>query len=324
MKDPLQEFVSGFSSTPVEVALATAFILLFVLFFLILFVRQRKAERLRRAAEEERRYREHLQSASLTSLDRANIEELASRVQVAAYRLFEEQGVFNRAAKVAREEGVLERAQIAALRVKLGFAGTMVGSRPSSSTEIPPDAGVEITDRRGRSFSARVLSPTTAAFRVEPEPGSYQPPTGSPLKVVYESGGGIFSFTSHLLRFEEGIMELEHSEDLKGQQRREHARRPVEVAVELERLDEGGDRYSSVTIDIGGGGATILNPQAIFREKDELMVSLYFPKQEALHLRAKVIRTSHEGELLHLRWVAIPEADRDRIYGFLFRAGAVR
>lgn len=324
MKDPLQEFVSGFSSTPVEVALATAFILLFVLFFTILFLRQRKAERARRAAEEERRYREHLESASLTNIDKMAIEELASRAKVPAHRLFEEQGVFNRAAKAAREEGALERAQIAALRVKLGFAGTMVGSRPSSSTEIPPEAKVEISGRRGRTFNARVLAPTTSAFRVEPEPGSYQPPTGSPLKVTYESGGGIFSFTAHLLNVEEGILELEHSEDLEGQQRREHARRPVEIAVELEHFDESGERYSAVTVDIGGGGATIVNPERLFRQNEELLVTLYFPKHEPLEVRAKVIRTSEDGELLHLHWVSIPEGDRDRIYGFLFRGGAVR
>lgn len=324
MKDPLQEFVSGFSSTPVEVALAAAFILLFVLFFTLLFLRQRKAERARRAAEEERRYREHLETSSLTNTDRMAIEELASRVKVPAYRLFEEQGVFNRAAKAAREEGALERAQIAALRVKLGFAGTMVGSRPSSSTEIPPEAKVEILSRRGRSLSARVLPPTTSAFRVEPEPGSYQPPTGSPLKVTYESDGGIFSFTAHVLNVEEGILELEHSEDLEGEQRREHARRPAEVVVELERFDETGDRYSTVTVDIGGGGATIVNPEGVFGEQEELLVTLFFPKQEPLEVRAKVIRTSQDGELLHLLWIAIPESTRDRIYGFLFRGGAVR
>jgi len=324
MKDPLKEFVSGFSSTPVEVVLASAFILIFILFFFVLFIRQRKAERLRRAAEAERRYREHLESHFLTNLDRMALEELASKAKVLPYRLFEEQGTFNRAAKVAREAGVLERAQIAALRVKLGFAGSMVGSRPSSSTEIPTGAQVEISTRRGRSFNAQVLPPTTSAFRAEPEPGIFQPPTGSPLKVTYESGGGIFTFTSHLLNLEEGILEMEHSEDLEGKQRREHARRTMEIAADLERFDESGERYATVTVDLGGGGATIVNPEGLFDENEEILVTLHFPKQAPLEVRAKVIRTSKEGELLHLHWVAIPESLRDRIYGFLFRGGAVR
>lgn len=324
MNDPVQDFATAFSSTPVEVALAVAFILLFVFFFALLFFRQRKAERERKALKAEQKYREYLESSNLTPLDRGAVEKLASQTGVPPYRLFEEQGVFNRAGKAARESGTLERAQIAALRVKLGFAGTMVGSRPSSSTEIPTESRVDITDRRGRSFSARVLPPTTAAFRVEPEGRAHPPPTGSPVKVVYEGGGGVFSFESHVLRIEGQVTELQHSEDLEGSQHREHARRAMEIPVELETLDEGSDRYSSVTLEIGGGGATVVNPEQRFEAKDELQVTLYFPKAEELELQARVIRVSEEGEHLHLRWVAIPEGLRDKIYGFLFRQGAHR
>lgn len=324
MNDPLKEFVSGFSSTPVEVALAAAFILLFVSFFAVLFFRQRRAEKERRALEAERKYRSYLESTSLSPLDRVALEKLTSEIRVPPYRLFEEQGVFNRAAKAAREGGILERAQIAALRVKLGFAGTMVGSRPESSTEIPTEAEVEITDRRGRTTPARVLPATSAAFRVEPKKRVQLPPTGSPVQVVYEGEGGVFTFESHVLRTEEQIMELQHSEDLEGSQRREHARRTLEVPVELEPLDESGNRYVSLTVDIGGGGATILNPEHRFRKNEELEVTLFFPKEEELEVRAKVIRVSDKGEHLHLKWVAIPEGKRDRIYGFLFRQGAHR
>lgn len=321
MNDPVQDFVTGFSSTPAEVAMAVTFILLFVFFFAMLFFRQRKAEKERQALEAERKYREYLESTSMTPLDRVALEELASRIRVPGYRLFEEQGVFNRAAKAAMEAGSLERAQIAALRVKLGFAGTMVGSKPSSSTEIPTESQVVVTDRRNRSFPARVLLPTTSAFRVEPTKRVQLPPTGSPVKVVYEGGGGVFSFESHVLRIEGQIMELQHSEDLEGRQRREHARRPAEVPVELEPQDESGERFSSVTIDVGGGGATVVNPERRFRRNEELQVTLFFPKEKEVEVTAKVIRVSEEGDQLHLKWVAIPEGLRDRIYGFLFRQG---
>ncbi|MFP4301613.1 MAG: flagellar brake protein [Spirochaetaceae bacterium] len=324
MNNPIEDFATAFSSTPVEVAMAVAFILLFVFFFALLFVRQRKAEKERQALEAQRKYREYLDSTSMSPLDRVALEELASRIRVPGYRLFEEQGLFNRAAKAAREAGTLERAQIAALRVKLGFAGSMVGSKPSSSTEIPMDSQVLLTDRRNRRFAARVLPPTTGAFRVEPKQRVQLPPTGSPVKVVYEGDGGVFSFESHVLRNEGEIVELQHSEDLEGSQRREHARRLAEVPVELEPLDGNGDRFSSVTVDIGGGGATIVNPERRFRRNEELQVTLYFAKEEELEVTAKVIRVSENGEHLHLKWVAIPEGKRDRIYGFLFRQGAHR
>lgn len=325
--DPRENFVSGFSSTPVEVALAILFILSFVLFLSIYFFRSVRIERERRALENARRYQEHLEGSGLSRLDRYAFEKVVANLppSVAAYRLFEEQGVFNRAAAAALEAGALDRVQVASLRVKLGHAGSMVGSRPHSSTEIPVGSAVELRGRTGGGVTCTVLPPTSSAFRLQAPEAGRLPPTGSRVSVVYEGGSGVFSFASHLLRRRDGVLDLEHSEELSVRQRRGHARQPIEVALEVEELQGSEERWASVTRELGGGGASAFNPQGRFRANDELLLTLYLADGRELEARGRVVRTSGEQrEIMHLRWVGLSEADRDRIYRFIFRAGAAR
>ncbi|MFW6215464.1 MAG: PilZ domain-containing protein [Alkalispirochaetaceae bacterium] len=325
--DPGNDFVSGFSSTPVEVTFAIAFILFFVLALSIYSFRSLRLERERRALENARLYREHLDARDLSGLDRDALERLIRHLppSVPAYRIFEEQGVFNRAAGHALESGSLERAEVTTLRVKLGLTGTMVGSRPRSSTEIPVGRVVELHGRLGRGLECTVLPPTSGAFRLQAPATGLLPPTGSRVSVVYPGSSGLFSFASHLLRRQGRVLELEHSEELSARQRRDHARRPAEVTVLVEELAGSHDPWSTLSCELGGGGATLVNPEGRFRAGSELLLTLCLGELERLEVRGRVIRTSGEGgELMHLRWVGLSEAERDRIYRFLFRTGAAR
>lgn len=333
MRDPRADFVSGFSSTPIEVALAIASILAFVLFLSIYFIRQLRIEGARRAAEAAERYREYLENTGLTNLDRLALENLARELppSVPAYRLFEEQGAFNRAATAALEAGTVEKQQVAALRVKLGFSGGMVGNKPRSSTEIPPGSPVEIQHRRGRRLKGRVLPHTTGSFRVEllpVAPGSSvrprTPPTGARVTLFYQSGGGIFTFVGYVIALDGAVVEMSHSEDVRGRQRRQYARRPAEVSVVITPA-EGGEPYVTVTEEVGAGGATIRDEERRLAPGTECIVKLRFSEGEVEELRGTVLRRSEEvGDTVHVAWTAISDAKRDKIYRFLFRGGAVR
>jgi hypothetical protein len=73
-------------------------------------------------------------------------------------------------------------------------------------------------------------------------------------------------------------------------------------------------------IDLGGGGASLRNPENRFGLGDEMDLYFYFQGgKPLLKVRADVVRVSDEGAVLHVLFRTLSESSRDRIIRFLLR-----
>ncbi len=75
----------------------------------------------------------------------------------------------------------------------------------------------------------------------------------------------------------------------------------------------------SVFRDLGGGGASLANPQKAFRAGMDLELTFNPTGEDPLSIMAEAIRTSKGGKLVHVRFGSITDSMRDRIIGSLFR-----
>ncbi len=91
------------------------------------------------------------------------------------------------------------------------------------------------------------------------------------------------------------------------------------VMVRVAGSEEKHNSYKF--LDLGGGGASITNPDLRFRPGDDIEI-MFRPGTEApIELVGEVIRLSDAGKVMHVSFGPVREAMRDRIIGFILNVG---
>jgi c-di-GMP-binding flagellar brake protein YcgR len=136
--------------------------------------------------------------------------------------------------------------------------------------------------------------------------------------VVFQNRAGLFSFDTVVRSAAGGVLRLNQVERLRRTQRRKYYRRRVRLGVQVLRR-EGEPPLASQLLDLGGDGASLVNPQKKLSAGDlpELAFRL---GGESFRLTAEVLRLSRGGQVLHVRFHGLRDADRDRLLGTLFRS----
>jgi len=287
---------AGFETPLIEIIATFVVIAGVILAFTVYSVRKhRHAERLRQA-EEDTRYRELVQRYALSRSDEEVISVLAKylRRNTAAYLLLQSQGLFNQAAALALADQGVAPGTLSSLRVRLGFTGRLLGAQPHSSVDIPPGAAVVLELRRSREIPATVLTAATDTLRValQSEPaageigagdGAVREPTpvvseprltpGRTVRVVYQNEAGVFAFESAVLKREGGELSLQHSEDIVSIQKRDHYRKKIRLPVSVSNALSDEEPVPSEFLDIGGGGASLYNPDKRFQPGDSIFLT---------------------------------------------------
>lgn len=311
---------SGFETSLIESIAVISIIIALVVFFVAYGLhKQRQREQARELAGAQR-YRELVQRHQLTPSEEHLIQHLASTLKRGreAYRLLESQGRFNRAAAELLSRETVTAGQISALRVKLGFIGRPIGLQPHSSVDIPVGAVVRVEQPRAGAQEATVTASPSNSFCLRWEEDSTAPAAGTQLRIVYQNESGVFAFSSVVLIRDAGYLYLQHSEQIEKQQQRTHYRRAMQLPVRVYPQITDEDPLESECIDLGGGGASLYNPDTRFEAGDTLYLGFDLPEGDPIELPATVIRTSKKRTVLHVRYGNIREAQRDRIYRTLF------
>ena len=79
----------------------------------------------------------------------------------------------------------------------------------------------------------------------------------------------------------------------------------------------------STFFDLGGNGASLQNPGGRYQPGDVIQLA-FLAAGEQCNLAAEVLRTSKNGQTLHVRFAPMRETTRDRIIGSLFQGASPR
>lgn len=319
--DFFTDFYVGFSSRPGEAVAMFALILLFIGGLVGFFVvRSRREARARRQRAEEA-YREHAAQVALTPSDEAAIETMARYLNAPErkYLLLVSQGIYNSCAERALEAGEIAEQEAAALRVKLGFAGRQTTKPPVSTTEIPSGAAVLLHQEGESSVRGRVIEHEPESFFVQLDEGERELTYGSAVTVLYQTNAGIFAFES-VVEGRDGVMlQLEHDEEPQRMQRRQYYRRNIELPVYVRPTGSTREPLQTRFIDVGGGGASLKNPSTKLHRGADLELTFHPDSEAPLNLHGRVVRTSQQGKVLHVKFEKLRESTRDKIFRLLFR-----
>jgi hypothetical protein len=310
----------GFETSLAESIAVIAIVVALVVFLVIHGLRvqyRRERERDHEAAE---RYRELADALRLTPSEEQLVEQLAGTLRRPRdkHLLLESQGQFNQAAGTLLQRDTVTAGQVSGLRVKLGYTGRPIGLHPRSSVDLPVDSAVTIESATGRVLEGKVKSSASNALRVHIDHGVAPLPEGVPVQVVYQNESGRFAFDTTVLLREDLDLYLQHTEDIAKEQQRRHYRRAMQLPVSVYRDLSDDDPLQSEFVDLGGGGASLRNPDLRFDTGDTLGLMFELPSGELMELPATVTRTSRKRTILHVRYGNIRESQRDRIYRLLF------
>ncbi len=317
-----EQVSSAYQTSPFEVILAFVLVFGLIAGLTAYAALHGKRDRRRQIAVARRLYDEKADELGLTPSQRDLLERMRHYLKddTQIHLLVTDEIAFNSAAARVRENDEAGAQSIAALRVTLGHGGRG-GRAPRSSAAIPEGATVLIArSRYRRPIKAKVLAPRPEAFRVRVVEEGARLPSGAGVDVFFQSNAGVFTFRSTVLGEEGREARLAHSEDLKRYQKRRYYRRRVEVPVRLYPFDTDKELLSK-TRDIGGGGASLLNPDGHFKAGDELELRFRFEETE-IKITSSVVRVSDSGRTIHVNYEHIRDSIRDRIYQAIFKPPA--
>lgn len=323
----LRAIYEGFANSPFELAVFLTFI---GLFFVVLPVlswlhsRRLRREQVRQART---RFQHALERQGLVEHERQLLNRLTRYLKdpAKAYVLLDNQGLFDAVVRQALADGVMDEDAAAALRVKLGFAAQRTGSRVTSSTEFPAGAALLLLRQNGNSpVPARVREQKPDALRLQLRLVNAVLPPGETVEVVYHDASGVYRFTSQVIASEHDVAAVAHSERLECVQRRQFYRAPLQLPVYVQPAMKKEPAVVSHFYDLGGGGASIANPNQRFRRGDQVVLSFHPDSQESLRTIGRVVRTSKRNSVAHISFENLTQEAQDRLYGALFQQGSPR
>jgi hypothetical protein len=315
------EQVSGaYQTSPLEVILGVLLVMALLASLVVHAVVRSGRDRSRQIALSRRLLAEKTEQLGLTQSHRHLLGRMQRYLkdETQVHLLVTDEIAFNAAAAKVREHDEASAQSVAALRVTLGFHGRRTKRAPRSSAMIPAGDSVMIVRNRYRQpIKARVLAPHPEAFRARLMDHRGQLPAGSAVDVYYHSNAGVFTFNATVLTGDAHEVRLTHAEELTRYQNRRYYRRRLQIPVHLYPFDRD-ITLRTTSLDIGGGGASLANPDGYFNVGDELELRFECGTAE-IRVSGTVVRISDTGKTLHVNYEHIRDSIRDRIYRAIFR-----
>lgn len=321
VQELVESISAAFRTSPMEVGIILGLIVLLAGVLVGYSVHSRRVERRRRAELEEERYLRIKQERGLGAGEEVLIERLASHLEapMKRYLLLRNKAIFNSCAReLVDEEPDLSDA-VSALRVRLGFQDARPDEAVASTTEIPVNGSVLLVTEEHGSIGGSVVAQDEQAVVVRPSSGVGPFREGEQITLLYHNRAGVFSFRSSVLAVAEGTVCVDHSEYPQKLQRRRYYRQPVQRPAYIRPAGSEEDHDETQFIEIGGGGASLVNPYGKYSPGDDIEISFSPNADVSLSVAATVVRTSRGGDVIHVRYQHLRESNRDRIYRLIFR-----
>ena len=266
---------------------------------------------------EETAKRLHITNVEKAMIDRMSLEIPGGRKR--KYLIVTDPHEFNTAAhKMAQNDGSLEMV-IAALRLRLGFISYNENQSVHSTADILPDSKVYVVHDKD-SFRAKVVLQKLNGLLIETDrnlEGIVE--TTTVLRVYYLRQSGVFYFDTTPAEIDGSRLLLRHSEKVIKIQRRKYFRKKTKMKAQVSEDPAGKKSYDTTLVDLGGEGATIVNPEGHFSRNDILFLRFHLDNSHRIRQKSVVRRVSLDGRLLHLKFSDVKENEKDRILRYLMR-----
>jgi c-di-GMP-binding flagellar brake protein YcgR len=177
-----------------------------------------------------------------------------------------------------------------------------------------------IAQKGKRNISGRIQELDPHSFIVRLDHGLLPPEEGSPVRVYFKNISGLFGFSSVVQKSKNNIVKLRHSEAIKRFQRRDFYRKKIRIPAYIKKTSSQERPIASTIIDLGGGGASLLNPDSRYKVGDSIYLTFFLTHDSKFELTARVVRSSNNAKYIHVEFLSIPEESRDRIIGLLYRS----
>ncbi|MFP4644589.1 MAG: PilZ domain-containing protein [Spirochaetales bacterium] len=327
----LSEVAESYIRSPVEVAVFLLSLVVPVV-ILIMYASHRRRRDLQEWTQESSEFFiTEAEKRKLTPSQRDVLFRIAElgTVPWKVHTVFEDEAVFNRGAAALKDRHETADDTISALRLLLGF--TRHGGVPISSASLPVGARVALA-REGRESvvtgEIRDQKPSTFIVLLDEDSPSLR--EGKRVRLLYQSGTGVYSFLSDILKKRDRLLAMRHTETVGRSQRRRYYRRRMTMPVAY-ALADSAEYHDATIVELGGGGATVRLPSNVTVQPGDFIWLRFDPlilrfrnsssSSRPVHHReitaiAKVIRCSGAGA--HVEFTRIREALRDRIIQRLF------
>jgi c-di-GMP-binding flagellar brake protein YcgR len=316
----LVALAQGFQETRFEIILFFLLVIVFLTVVSLVIARQKWKVR-RELHLRSREILEHL----LVKLDLSQ-REAALLGQMALHRAPGEQEhsllvndrVFDACARAMSASGESSPALLDALRIKVGFLVSQPEKLPASSLKLPEGSPVLLSPREGPRLRGTVVAQNIVAMRVRLTAGEAPLESGTALTIYFHNSAGIFSFPSRIVSRKGDEVHLEHSSSITYHQRRSHARRKESLPVFVRLASSDATPHETFLLDLGGGGASLRNPQGLLKKGDIFELS-FSPQRGEFTLAARVLRASRARGIVNAQFVALSQKERNQIMDFISR-----
>jgi len=313
----------GFERSPLEIVLVILSFLAFIALLIVIYRLQRRKVRRQQRRIADRRYRQIAEKHALAPVEEDLVRRMARFLKEPEkkYLILINQPTFNYCAHKLRAKDETASTSIAELRSRLGFRLQGPEQIPASSAELPEGQGllmIAAGERDGRKVQGRVHKQEPDALLVQLIDTGTSFRQGETVRIYFQNRAGLFSFASRILSVENQRIRLQHGEDIKRFQRRKYYRRRVSQPVRIRYPGAEEKPTLSTFYDLGGNGASLKNPGRRYGTGDAVELT-FLAAGERFTLVAEVLRTSRNGDILHVRFAPMRETMRDRIIGSLFQ-----
>ena len=228
----LTEMAEGLARSPLEIALFFILVACIILAVIVLNRRQFRAVKEEKLRRSQRLFGQGVRERKLGFGDVSLLESMAAYLREPSEKhlLLENQSAFNTCARKLIEGGYARGAEIAALRLKLGFVTRSSEQVFLSSAQLYKNMRVVVAVRgivpgRGIIQEVKPHGLCIALHSAEALDSGAFSAQGTPVRVAFQAPSGRFVFIARVKRAEEGTLEVSHSEKIKRLQRRQFYRR---------------------------------------------------------------------------------------------------
>jgi hypothetical protein len=129
---------------------------------------------------------------------------------------------------------------------------------------------------------------------------------------VLLSRSGTYQFNARFAKHADGTLVVQRPASVVRSQRRRFERYPARLPASVVRFLGDEDPSQALITELSGGGATVTNPAGTFAEGNVLQLS-FDAGGRTYTVAGRVVRAENEKDVLHLRFEALKEQDRQEI-----------